>query len=297
MNDIIRELKGDDIYENIIDKFSNDNYPEIEIPNELHDIFNLDYIDESYREKNFDYYQFDSIGVPRVSRILDKTINKDYLMIWASKLGWEKYNIEKSKALTIGSRAHEMIEEYLRTGKYPNNILFKTPKHLRRSVSCAYKNFVRWMEDLVKRNIYLSDVICMEKEIVCPYFGGTVDCIARINGRVFLIDFKTSKKISMEYLMQVCAYTWIINSGYIEGLPHIDGVGIIRVDKEDINKYDDLFLSFSETNQAKMINDYIRFFGVLTQSYYNIIQAEREFLVVKKEAKQNRIKTLGGLHD
>ena len=138
---------------------------------------------------------------------------------------------------------------------------------------------------MANNGYFISDIIGMEKVITSPYFGGTVDCICRINGRVYLIDFKTSKKISPEYLLQVCAYTWIINSGYVENLPKIDGVGIIRVDKETKHKYEDLFLNFDIPWQRDILNKYITDFGILLNSYYTVIDMERSFTDIKKGVK------------
>ena len=113
MNDIIKEIKGIESPE-LKDFTNTDIYPSIDIP-ELTDIFLLDCLDESYRNKYFDYYDYKGIGVPRVTRILDQCVNKEFLIQWAAKLGKQKYFYEKNKATTIGSRTHELIEEYLTT--------------------------------------------------------------------------------------------------------------------------------------------------------------------------------------
>lgn len=284
MNDIIKEIKGVD-YPNLKDFIDTNTYPTIDIPDSLTDIFLLDTLDEMYRNKHFDYYDYKGLGVPRVTRILDQAVNKEFLINWAAKLGSQKYFFEKNKATTIGSRTHELIEEYLVSGKFADRIFFKTPPSMKKNVSIAFDNFKLWMNDMANHNYFISDIIAMEKVITCPYFGGTVDCICRINGRVYLVDFKTSKKINPEYLLQVCAYTWIINSGYVENLPHIDGIGIIRVDKEIKNKYEDLFLNFDIPWQNDILNKYISDFGILLQSYYTILAMEKEFPSIKKSVK------------
>lgn len=283
MNDIIKEIKGIE-YPERQDFVNTDIYPSIEIP-ELTDIFLLDSIDESYREKYFDYYEYKGMGVPRATRIIDQCINKEFLIQWAAKLGKQKYFFEKNKATTIGSRTHELIEEYLTSGTFAERIFYKIPPSMKKNVSIAFDNFKEWMNNMANNGYFISDIIAMEKVITCPYFGGTVDCICRINGRVYLIDFKTSKKISPEYLLQVCAYTWIINSGYVESLPRIDGVGIIRVDKETKHKYEDLFLNFDIPWQKDVLNKYITDFGILLNSYYTIIDMERSFTDIKKGVK------------
>lgn len=294
MNDIIKEIKGIESPE-LKDFTNTDIYPSIDIP-ELTDIFLLDCLDESYRNKYFDYYDYKGIGVPRVTRILDQCVNKEFLIQWAAKLGKQKYFYEKNKATTIGSRTHELIEEYLTTGRFNENIFYKIPPSLKKNVSIAFNNFKEWMNGLANNGFFISDIIAMEKVVTCPYFGGTVDCICRINGKVYLVDFKTSKKISPEYLLQVAAYTWIINSGYVENLPKIDGIGIIRVDKETKGKYEDLFLNFNIPWQFDIINKFTRDFGVLLNSYYTILSMEREFIDVKKKVK-NTVDVLTGKDD
>lgn len=294
MNDIIKEIKGIESPE-LKDFTNTDIYPSIDIP-ELTDIFLLDCLDESYRNKYFDYYDYKGIGVPRVTRILDQCVNKEFLIQWAAKLGKQKYFYEKNKATTIGSRTHELIEEYLTTGRFNENIFYKIPPSLKKNVSIAFNNFKEWMDGLANNGFFISDIIAMEKVVTCPYFGGTVDCICRINGKVYLVDFKTSKKISPEYLLQVAAYTWIINSGYVENLPKIDGIGIIRVDKETKGKYEDLFLNFNIPWQFDIINKFTMDFGVLLNSYYTILSMEREFIDVKKKVK-NTVDVLTGKDD
>lgn len=294
MNNIIKEIKGIE-YPELSEFIDINKYPSIDV-SELTDIFLLDTIDEAYRNKNFDYYDYKGIGVPRATRIIDQCVNKEFLIAWAAKLGKQRYFFEKNKATTIGSRTHELIEEFLTTGKFAERILFKTPPSMKKNVSIAFDNFKEWMDNLASQGMFISDIIAMEKPITCPYFGGTVDCICRINGRVYLIDFKTSKKISPEYLLQVCAYTWIINSGYVENIPHINGVGIIRVDKETKHKYDDLFLNFDIPWQFDILNKYTKDFGILLHSFYTIIDMERGFTDIKKGTKDT-VKVLEGKDD
>jgi len=284
MNDIIKEIKGIESPE-LKDFINTDIYPTIDVPDSLTDLFLLENIDESYRNKHFDYYNYKGIGVPRATHILNQCVNKEFLINWAAKLGKQKYFFEKNKATTIGSRTHELIEEFLTTGRFAENIFYKIPPSMKKNVSIAFDNFKEWMNNLANNGYFISDIISIEKQITCPYFGGTIDCICRINGKVYIVDFKTSKQISPEYLLQVCAYMWICNSGYVENIPRIDGVGIIRVDKETKHKYEDLFLNYSVSWQADIINRYISDFGIILQSYYTLLSIENEFSGIKKSVK------------
>ena len=167
---------------------------------------------------------------------------------------------------------------------------------MKKNVSIAFNNFKEWVENLSNHGYFISDIIATEKQITCPYFGGTVDCIFRINGKVYIVDFKTSKKISPEYLLQVCAYMWVCNSGYVPNIPRIDGVGIIRVDKESKHKYEDLFLNNDIPFQSEIINRYISDFGIILHSYYTMLSIEKEFPSIKKSVN-NTYNVLGGVYD
>jgi hypothetical protein len=60
-------------------------------------------------------------------------------------------------------------------------------------------------------------------------FAGTVDAVAMVDGKLCVIDFKTSKKIYKSYYLQVAAYAAAIEMMDGRGLP----MGIIlRLDKE-----------------------------------------------------------------
>ena len=108
--------------------------------------------------------------------------------------------------------------------------------------------------------------------------GGTIDGIVKINGAYYIIDFKTSKKISLEHVLQTSAYMWAINSGYT-ALPHINGIGIIRVDKAMEHTFDDLFLTETNPEQALYINQFQRCFCSLVDSYYRSVYSENLFKV------------------
>lgn len=255
------------------------NYPCIPIPDKLEDIFLLDSVN-NFRNK-LDTYEFNGIPVPRVSNILKECIGKDYLINWAAKLGRRQYIIETNRATTIGTRVHEMIENYLLNGT-DLDVSFTTSASYMSSVNMAYSNFKNWIKYINNLGYYIEEIVATEKAITCPYYGGTIDCICKINGRYYIVDFKTSKQISYEYIIQTCAYMWVVNNGYCKDLPHIDGIGIIRVDKNR-DKFEDLFLNENIEYQKNIIDQYIVGFGSLLSSYYNNINMKYIFSTYKKQ--------------
>lgn len=267
-------------------------YPAISIPTRLQDIFLLDNISEQYRLKNFDTYEFNGIPVPRVSNILKECISKEFLISWAARLGMKQYMIEKNKATTIGSRVHEMIEYYLVNGT-DLDLGYKIAPGYIKNVNIAYNNFKSWLDNINRLGYKIEKILAIEKEVTCPYYGGTIDCIMQINNAIYIIDFKTSKQISYEYIIQTCAYMWLVNNGYLPEISRIDGIGIIRVDKEKENKFEDLFLNYHIPYQRDIIDKYISGFGSLLNSYYNNINMKQLFSVYKKN--YNFEETIGGI--
>ena len=198
----------------------------------LEDVFLLDNINDEYRKKNFTVYKYNEREVPRVSQILKECISKEFLINWAARIGSKQMYLEKKKATEIGSIVHEMIEYYLLNNS-DMDIPFKIPQYYIYAIKTAYNNFKNWIRYINSLGYYIEEVVGTEIQVSCPLYGGTIDCIMKINGRYYIIDFKTSKSISYEYIIQTCSYMWIVNHGYCLNLPHIDGIGIIRVDKEN----------------------------------------------------------------
>jgi hypothetical protein len=66
----------------------------------------------------------------------------------------------------------------------------------------AIKSFVDWNNE-VKPKYILS-----EKNVISRQYryAGTIDCLAEINGELYLIDFKTSKSVYTSHIIQVSSY-------------------------------------------------------------------------------------------
>lgn len=243
---------------------------------DLYDLLESDALDNARLSRDaFSVYNFEGRPVPRVTKIIDDVMNRDYLIRWA--MSFRNYNVylgQKDFITSIGTHVHEMIEHFLTTGE-DKDISYKKAPRQAPLIDRAYNNFKAWYNNLVS-NGYTFKVIDIEKPLFCPFYAGTCDCICNINGANYIIDFKTSKKISYEYLLQLAAYTWIINNGYTEYDFKIDGIGVIRVDKEK-PVFEDLFLTSYNPNHNNLIKEYIDGFFSILKTYYYKIQLEYEF--------------------
>ena len=261
---------------------NNTEIKQLPVNDNLYDMLLLDSVESVRHREDFSVYSYNDIPVPRVTKILDSCINKDFLIIWAAKLGYYKYLNEKDFATSIGSKVHEMIEHFLHTGEDLDISYKKAPKQAP-IIDTAYNNFKNWFYYLQSLNCKF-ELIDTEISLSCPYYGGTLDCLCKINNAVYILDFKTSKKISYDYIMQVIAYKWMVDNGYLDpkyNINHIDGVGIIRVDKEQ-NKFEDLFLNEFDQYGKSMIDVYTKGFGSVLSSYYSKINMEYTFSNYKK---------------
>jgi hypothetical protein len=197
-----------------------------------------DNIDLEYNDKKHTYMVGDR-KVPSVTRVVDAVFPK-YLTEWAATAGadyWKEnygkdsgmyegirnaYKEIGDTAKDIGSEVHKWIELWIKfkiTGgetstDYPDRV--KVPM----------QNFHKWVES---REI---EWLACEKKVYSRSweYAGTIDALAKINGKLCVIDFKTSAKIYKEYYLQVSAYCNAIGEMMGE-LPKL-GV-IVRVDKEE----------------------------------------------------------------
>ena len=228
----------------------------------------MDYVNESAL---YGYYKYNDILVPRVSRILDVAIGNKGLVDWAARVGYSKMNSIRDSALAVGSLVHEMIEYNLNTNadKDINFSDYNLDDHDIQSVICSYNNYKVWKDHLISTGNKIDKIIGTEIPVVCPWYGGTIDCIMVINGATYIIDFKTSKQISLNYILQVCAYAWIVNANYSDICPKIDGVGILRFDKRYEGQFEEYFVTAS-LNQP-LWDHYTNTFWSICNSFYNIV--------------------------
>lgn len=124
----------------------------------------------------------------------------------------------RDEAADIGTKTHEVIEEYLKTKKKPKGLALEVQK--------TFDAFV-----IFAKEMKLGEIIASEKILYSSYgYCGKLDIVAYLDGKKYLIDIKTSKGFYKEMPMQLSAYC----SAYEEMTKgKIDGIGIIRLSKED----------------------------------------------------------------
>ena len=151
-----------------------------------------------YVTPNNNYY-------PSITTVLSIR-NKKGLMEWRKRVGNDVANYVARTAAARGTKVHHMCEDYL------NNQHVNWPDKWNEHK----KNFLPWcifgqLKDKALGNI--SDIHAQECGLYSDKYrvAGRVDCIAKYNGVLSIIDFKTSTKVRSDdwnenYYIQGSAY-------------------------------------------------------------------------------------------
>lgn len=187
-------------------------------------------------------------------------IHENYLMIWSNNLGLykhRKYSEELDKAAAKGTYVHNAIEDFIQNG---NDLDINTVlTAYQTEVNYAYGSFKQWWSIVSRRNV---NIIMQEQKLVCPWFGGTLDLLIEIDGKIYLLDFKTSNHSSYKYFLQLAAYRYILRNFY--GI-EIYGCGIIKLNKQ--------FIGFEEFIIDKSNTDYEEFITLCEQTFLSLLYA------------------------
>ena len=142
---------------------------------------------------------------PSITTVLSVR-NKKGLFEWRKRVGEEVANYVARKAANRGTAVHHMCEDFL--NNMPLNYPDQWKKHKQKFL--PYVLFKQLRDSVLQKvnNIYAQECgLYSDKYKV----AGRVDCIAEYNGKLSIIDFKTSTKERSDawnesYYIQASAY-------------------------------------------------------------------------------------------
>ena len=142
-------------------------------------------------------YKIDNKKVPSVTTILGRFKNATGLLIWANQIGLkgQLYQDELKKAGDIGTALHDLAEIHIKEEYY------ELPED--EKVRNCFNQFLEWWDNNNYKVTWTEKHFCSEKYL----YGGTPDLLVNEN---ILVDFKTSKGIYSDYLVQGSAYAKLI---------------------------------------------------------------------------------------
>ena len=211
-------------------------------------------------------YRFEGRKVPRVTSMLSRGIHNDSLMNWANYIGRVKhqnYNTVMNQSLTIGSQTHECIDYF-----FHNNTEVSNYAKLMMETKQAYLSFSQWYRDI---NSHAQvELIYNEHPLISKYYGGTLDALMKFNGRIFLIDFKTSNGVRINYALQLAAYAILLEM--VENI-NIEGCLLLQLSKTSIG-YNEFAIDLSIPDQNVYFEGCKNSFLSLALWYYNLTLSE-----------------------
>ena len=152
----------------------------------------------------------DGSKVPGTTTIIGRFKDSGGLLFWAfgqgklAEQGVIKNLYDKrDEAADLGTRVHEIIEAH-KNGQQIN--IDDAPDGVKSGVD-AYLSWERMTK---------LEIVQQETQLICDChrFGGTPDAIGRIDGKLCLLDWKTSNSVYADYLIQLAAYKHLIEHGY-----------------------------------------------------------------------------------
>ena len=207
---------------------------------------------ETINGKRF-YKTPEGLLYPSVTTITSQH-GKDKILEWRKRVGEEEANRISTRASNRGTKVHKICENYLNNEE---DYARTNPAHIHKTMPDSIAMF-KSLQPLLDEHV--NNIHALEIPLYSHHLkvAGRVDCIAEYDGKLSIIDFKTSGKLKEEswikgYFMQCSAYAVMYEER--TGIPVSQIVIMIAVDSE----YPQVFI--------KKRNDYIKDFISYREAY------------------------------
>lgn len=163
-------------------------------------------------------YEIDGFWYPRVTKIVEIKAKPALYRFYAEMENFDAGEKIKQQSASEGTQIHNIVEQ----------ILMGTLPSIPSSVEPSIKVF---LEFLSQRRIQVDPEL-VEKRIVNynDRYAGTIDAIAVIDGKLGILDIKTSQAIYRDYNLQTAAYLAAVK----DSMKGIQTRWILRIDQNQI---------------------------------------------------------------
>lgn len=172
-------------------------------------------------------------------------LNKPYLVKWANNLGLDGIDSSKyvDEAAKAGTLAHALVLEHL-TGEKVDLDQFTAQQ-----IDLAENSILSFFEWEKRHKI---EAVWCERPMVSEKmkFGGTIDCLAYVDGELELIDFKTGKAVYEEYFVQTSAYRELLKENGFDA----KRIRILRIGRDETEGFEERVVTDS-TKYFKIFQD------------------------------------------
>jgi hypothetical protein len=170
------------------------------------------------------YKTKDGKRVPGVTTVTGRFKDAGGLIRWAYNCGRDGIDMDRKRddAADAGSIGHQWVEDTIH-GRELSEFPAATPDMLEKARS-ALDAFLDWRMRNAVEFAHTELPLISEAHA----FGGTIDAVLVISGKLRLGDWKTGNRIYPEHLAQIGGYSLLLREHGHE----ITGADIVRLDKE-----------------------------------------------------------------
>lgn len=144
--------------------------------------------------------------VPSVTTIISQHLgwNKQILIGWTKRMMLNGQDTDKilDEASAIGTLLHLLIEGFFR------GLTIDTKDYSYNQEKAAMKAFAGFLEWHKRVNFQAlgNEIVLVNEEL---QIGGTIDCIAKVDDELVIVDWKSSKYLYPENKLQLSGYTYM----------------------------------------------------------------------------------------
>ena len=132
---------------------------------------------------------------PSVTTCLQAYPTSEQLVKWMAEKGFHESREIRDTAGRAGTKIHSAIDSLL-AGDVLMEISYTTEEWVK------LESFVNWYREF-KPEVIMTEFPIFSKK---GKYAGRVDCLAKLNGEIYLIDWKSSRSIHESAILQVSAY-------------------------------------------------------------------------------------------
>ena len=165
--------------------------------------------------KNTCGYEIDGFWYPRVTKIVEIKAKPALYRFYASMNNFDEGERMKQKSAEEGTLIHETVEALL-LGEHP-----LIPSSIAPSIS-AFETFIDKKSIQVEKEFVERRLVNFEER-----YAGTLDAVAIIDGKIGILDIKTSQEVYRDYNLQTSAYMAAMK----DVIPDLETRWILRIDQ------------------------------------------------------------------
>lgn len=174
--------------------------------------------EEDFKQQNG--YDIDGVWYPRVTRIVDIKA-KPALYRFYGDVGFANGQLISQKSAEEGTAVHEAVERLL-IGEKAGDVPLSIAPSIYAFIEFFKNNPIAVQREHVERRIVNTE----------HRFAGTIDTIAKIDGRLGVLDIKTSEAVYRDYGIQTSAYMDTL----VREFPTLETRWILRIDQNQTCK-------------------------------------------------------------